>query len=165
MWKGTIMKACLVVWCVLTALTVGLVPSVVAEPKGEVVFALHVTIAPAWFDPAEMPAQITPFIIRYTLHDALVLRTANYPASLAGHLPGLPGAYASYGTRGVFTAHGTKRAIACPMAGARPAGDALLRQGGPGSQGTQGLTGGPVREERLTLPPRPSNPVSDPKPA
>ena len=72
MWKGTIMKACLVVWCVLTALTVGLVHSVVAEPKGEVVFALHVTIAPAWFDPAEMPAQITPFIIGYTLHDALV---------------------------------------------------------------------------------------------
>ena len=71
MWKGTIMKACLVVWCVLTALTVGLVHSVVAEPKGEVVFALHVTIAPAWFDPAEMPAQITPFIIGYTLHDAL----------------------------------------------------------------------------------------------
>ncbi len=50
----------------------GLVHRVVAEPKGEVVFALHVTIAPAWFDPAEMPAQITPFIIGYTLHDALV---------------------------------------------------------------------------------------------
>ena len=66
------MKACLVVWCVITALTVGLVHSVAAEPKGEVVFALHVTIAPAWFDPAEMPAQITPFIIGYTLHDALV---------------------------------------------------------------------------------------------
>ena len=34
-----------------------------------------VTIAPAWFDPAEMPAQITPFIIGYTLHDALVLKS------------------------------------------------------------------------------------------
>src|SRR5215471_16635093 len=54
------------------ALSVGLVHSVVAEPKGEMVFALHVTTAPAWFDPAEMPAQITPFIIGYTLHDALV---------------------------------------------------------------------------------------------
>ena len=63
------MKACLVVWCVVVALTVGLVHSVVAQPKGEVVYALHVTIAPAWFDPAEMPAQITPFIIGYTLHE------------------------------------------------------------------------------------------------
>ena len=61
-----------VVWCVVVALTVGLVHSVVAQPKGEVVYALHVTIAPAWFDPAEMPAQITPFIIGYTLHDAVV---------------------------------------------------------------------------------------------
>ena len=66
------MKACLVVWCMAVALSAGLVHSVVAEPKGEMVFALHVTTAPAWFDPAEMPAQITPFIIGYTLHDALV---------------------------------------------------------------------------------------------
>src|SRR6266702_1481606 len=29
--------------------------------------------------------------------EGLVLRTANYPAGLAGHLPGLPGAYASLG--------------------------------------------------------------------
>ena len=61
-----------VVWLVVVALTVGLGHSVVAQPKGEMVFALHVTIAPAWFDPAEMPAQITPFIIGYALHDALV---------------------------------------------------------------------------------------------
>src|SRR2546425_8893600 len=66
------MKHSLVVWFVVVALTVGLVHSVAAQPKGEVVFALHVTIAPAWFDPAEMPAQITPFIIGYVLHDALV---------------------------------------------------------------------------------------------
>jgi peptide/nickel transport system substrate-binding protein len=47
-------------------------PQAAAEPKGEMVYALHVTIAPAWFDPAEMPSQITPFIIAYALHDALV---------------------------------------------------------------------------------------------
>jgi peptide/nickel transport system substrate-binding protein len=61
-----------VVWFVVVVLTVGLVHSVVAEPKGEMVYALHVTVAPAWFDPAEMPAQITPFVIGYTLHDAVV---------------------------------------------------------------------------------------------
>src|SRR5215510_13347997 len=36
------------------------------------VFALHVTIPPSWFDPAETPAQITPFGILYALHDAVV---------------------------------------------------------------------------------------------
>jgi peptide/nickel transport system substrate-binding protein len=71
-WKGAMMKAWLVVWCMVVALTVGGVHNVVAQPKGEMVYALHVTIAPAWFDPAEMPAQITPFIIGYALHDALV---------------------------------------------------------------------------------------------
>jgi peptide/nickel transport system substrate-binding protein len=62
----------LVVWCVALMLTLGLGHRVAAQPKGDIVFALHVTVAPAWFDPAEMPAQITPFIIGYTLHDALV---------------------------------------------------------------------------------------------
>jgi peptide/nickel transport system substrate-binding protein len=33
---------------------------------------MHVTIAPTWFDPADTPAQITPFGILFALHDALV---------------------------------------------------------------------------------------------
>ncbi|MGE3541151.1 MAG: ABC transporter substrate-binding protein [Candidatus Tectimicrobiota bacterium] len=37
-----------------------------------VVFALHVSIPPSWFDPLETPAQITPFGILYALHDAVV---------------------------------------------------------------------------------------------
>ena len=57
----------------LTMLTLGgLVQTVPAQPKGELVYALHVTIAPAWFDPAETPAQITPFGVLYAMHDALV---------------------------------------------------------------------------------------------
>ena len=36
------------------------------------VWAWHVTIAPSWFDPGEVPAQITPFTILYALHDAVV---------------------------------------------------------------------------------------------
>jgi hypothetical protein len=31
------------------------------KPAGEFVWALHVTIAPAWFDPAENGGLITPF--------------------------------------------------------------------------------------------------------
>jgi peptide/nickel transport system substrate-binding protein len=43
-----------------------------AAPQGTVTYAVHITIAPAWFDPADNPGQITPFIIQYALHDALI---------------------------------------------------------------------------------------------
>src|SRR5882672_11944758 len=43
------------------------------KPEGEMRFALYVTVAPAWLDPAEaVPDNITPFWIMYALHDALV---------------------------------------------------------------------------------------------
>ena len=42
------------------------------QPAGEVVVAFPVMIAPTWFDPAETPAQITPFAFLYALHDGLV---------------------------------------------------------------------------------------------
>lgn len=48
------------------------VPQAQSRSANELVWAWHVTIAPAWFDPAEAPAQITPFGILYALHDALV---------------------------------------------------------------------------------------------
>lgn len=59
---------------VVTALAVGLPHGLQAQtkPAGELVYAYHVTIAPAWFDPAEAPPQITPFGILYALHDAVV---------------------------------------------------------------------------------------------
>ncbi|MGH8650169.1 MAG: ABC transporter substrate-binding protein, partial [Burkholderiales bacterium] len=43
-----------------------------AAPQGTVIYAVHITIAPAWFDPADNPGQITPFIIQYALHDAVI---------------------------------------------------------------------------------------------
>jgi peptide/nickel transport system substrate-binding protein len=43
-----------------------------AAPAGEATWGVHVTIAPTWFDPAETPGIITPFMILYALHDALV---------------------------------------------------------------------------------------------
>ena len=33
---------------------------------------MHVSLAPTWFDPAETPGIITPFMFLYALHDALV---------------------------------------------------------------------------------------------
>lgn len=47
-------------------------PQAQPKPSGELVYAMHVTLAPSWFDPAETPAQITPFGILYALHDAVV---------------------------------------------------------------------------------------------
>jgi peptide/nickel transport system substrate-binding protein len=37
-----------------------------------VIFALNITLAPTWFDPAETPGVITPFLTLYALHDGLV---------------------------------------------------------------------------------------------
>jgi peptide/nickel transport system substrate-binding protein len=45
---------------------------VAAAPEGEMTWAVHVSLAPTWFDPAETPSVITPFMILYALHDALV---------------------------------------------------------------------------------------------
>ena len=33
---------------------------------------MHVSLAPTWFDPAETPGIITPFMVLYALHDAMV---------------------------------------------------------------------------------------------
>jgi peptide/nickel transport system substrate-binding protein len=46
--------------------------SYVSLPSGELRYALHVTLAPAWFDPADTPAQLIPFAVLYALHDALI---------------------------------------------------------------------------------------------
>jgi peptide/nickel transport system substrate-binding protein len=43
-----------------------------AAPEGQLTTAVHVSLAPAWFDPAETVGIITPFMFLYALHDALV---------------------------------------------------------------------------------------------
>ena len=42
------------------------------EPAGQMTWAVHVSIAPTWFDPAETSGIITPFMFMYAMHDALV---------------------------------------------------------------------------------------------
>jgi peptide/nickel transport system substrate-binding protein len=46
-------------------------PSVAAQPQGQLTYAMHVTIAPAWFDPAENTGIATPFMVQEAIHDAL----------------------------------------------------------------------------------------------
>src|SRR5262245_28003540 len=41
-------------------------------PRGQMTWALHFTLAPTWFDPAETPASTQHFAFLYALHDALV---------------------------------------------------------------------------------------------
>ena len=43
-----------------------------ASPEGQMTWAVHISLAPTWFDPAETPGIGTPFMILYALHDALV---------------------------------------------------------------------------------------------
>ena len=43
-----------------------------AAPEGQLTWAVHTTLVPAWLDPVEMPGVITPFMILYALHDAVV---------------------------------------------------------------------------------------------
>jgi peptide/nickel transport system substrate-binding protein len=43
-----------------------------AAPEGQLTWAVHVSLAPGWFDPAETAGIITPFMFLYALHDALV---------------------------------------------------------------------------------------------
>lgn len=43
-----------------------------AQPADQLTLAVHVTLAPTWFDPAETPGIITPFMFLYATHDALV---------------------------------------------------------------------------------------------
>jgi peptide/nickel transport system substrate-binding protein len=55
------------------ALIVGAPGSVrAASPEGQLTWGVHISLAPTWFDPAETPGIITPFMVMYALHDAMV---------------------------------------------------------------------------------------------
>ncbi|MGD9615580.1 MAG: ABC transporter substrate-binding protein [Alphaproteobacteria bacterium] len=43
-----------------------------APPAGQLTWALHVSVPPTWFDPADTQAIISPYMILYALHDAMV---------------------------------------------------------------------------------------------
>src|SRR5262245_17888041 len=46
--------------------------SAATPADGQMTWAVHVSLAPTWFDPAETPGIATPFMVLYALHDALV---------------------------------------------------------------------------------------------
>ena len=56
---------------VLTFITV-LHGQATAAPEGTMTWGVHVTLASRWLDPAETEALVTPFLVLYALHDAVV---------------------------------------------------------------------------------------------
>ncbi|HXJ82360.1 MAG TPA: ABC transporter substrate-binding protein [Candidatus Methylomirabilis sp.] len=64
-----------VAFLVVVALTVsarGTSAAPAAVPEGQVTWGVHISLTPVWFDPADMPGIITPYMIFYALHDAMV---------------------------------------------------------------------------------------------
>src|SRR6516225_2281741 len=61
----------------LTLAALGLVAgapgaAIAAGPNGQLTWGVHVSLAPVWFDPADVSGIITPFMVLYALHDAMV---------------------------------------------------------------------------------------------
>jgi peptide/nickel transport system substrate-binding protein len=56
---------------VLLIVAVGVAPGG-ASPEGQMTWALHFALAPTWFDPAETSGIITPYVVLFALHDAMV---------------------------------------------------------------------------------------------
>jgi peptide/nickel transport system substrate-binding protein len=62
----------LAVVAVLLAIVPAFPTGLGAAPEGQMSFAAHVTLAPKWLDPAETESAITPFMVLYAIHDAML---------------------------------------------------------------------------------------------
>src|SRR5713226_1784759 len=62
----------LLILFVLLSMFGGVAPAPAAPPDGTLVIGVHVTLVSRWLDPGETEALITPFMVLYALHDALV---------------------------------------------------------------------------------------------
>ena len=56
---------------ILMILAGGVAPAA-AAPEGQMTWGVHISLAPTWFDPAETTGIVTPFMVMYALHDAMV---------------------------------------------------------------------------------------------
>ena len=61
---------------VLLATALGLLPGAsrpaLAAAPDQLTWGVHISLTPTWFDPAEASGIITPFMVLYALHDAMV---------------------------------------------------------------------------------------------
>ena len=65
-------RAALCFLAVLLFAAGAMAPARAANPKSQLTWGVHVSLAPTWFDPAEMSGIITPYMVYYALHDALL---------------------------------------------------------------------------------------------
>jgi peptide/nickel transport system substrate-binding protein len=54
------------------ALALAAPATALSAPEGQMTWALHFSLAPTLFEPAETPGVVSPFMILYALHDAVV---------------------------------------------------------------------------------------------
>jgi peptide/nickel transport system substrate-binding protein len=62
-------------------LAVSIAPPAAAAPEGQLTWGVHITLAPTWFDPAETPSLITPYMMMYALHDSMAKAMPDNPMS------------------------------------------------------------------------------------
>jgi peptide/nickel transport system substrate-binding protein len=60
-------------WLVLASWFAG--SALASSHEARLTWAVHITLAARWLDPGETGAAITPFLVLYALHDALVKPT------------------------------------------------------------------------------------------
>src|SRR3989442_6042241 len=65
------MKVCGMTLLVLVIVIGGASPGA-AAPEGQMTWAVNVSLASSWFDPAETSGIVTPFMVLYALQDAMV---------------------------------------------------------------------------------------------
>ncbi len=67
---------------ILVAVVVGVpAPQPAAAAEGQMTWGVHITLVPTYFDPAETAGLVTPFMLLYALHDALVKPMPGNPAA------------------------------------------------------------------------------------
>jgi len=64
-------------------MTLGVARGAVAA-EGQVTWGLHISLTPGWFDPAETSGAVTPYMVLYAMHDAMIRPTRGH-----GMAPGL----------------------------------------------------------------------------
>ena len=67
-----------------------------AAPEGQVTWGVHITLAPTWFDPADMPSLITPFMMMYAMHEGMAKAMGakcKLPVKKLGSRPGSLGSF------------------------------------------------------------------------
>jgi len=74
-------RALVLITAVLVLVLAGAPATALAAPEGQIVWGVHVSLAPIWFDPADTIGMITPFMVLYALHDAMVKPMPGQPAA------------------------------------------------------------------------------------